>query len=53
MIGACLDDEDDGEEEELKHSDSYERSGRIDPDEDLLEVGAYSDDNNELMGDLN
>ena len=29
-------DEDDGE---LKHSDSYERSGRLDPDEDLLGVG--------------
>jgi hypothetical protein len=28
-------DEDDGE---LKHSDSYERSGRVDPDEDLLGV---------------
>ena len=27
----------------MKHSDSYERSGRVDPDEDLLEVGAYDE----------
>jgi hypothetical protein len=32
----------------LKHSDSYERSGRVDPDEDLLEVGAYEEN---LMDD--
>lgn len=37
--------EQDDENEELKHSDSYERSGRVDPDEDLLEVGEYAERN--------
>jgi len=29
----------------LKHSDSYERSGRVDPDEDLLGVGEDYEEN--------
>ena len=29
-------DDDDDDEDILRHSDSYERSGRIDPDEEIL-----------------
>lgn len=32
------DDEEDGDENELRHSDSYERSGRRDPDEEILGI---------------
>jgi hypothetical protein len=30
------DDDDDDDEDILRHSNSYERSGRIDPDEEIL-----------------
>ena len=32
----------------MKHSGGYERNGHIDPDEDLMEVGAYEEN---LMDD--
>jgi hypothetical protein len=32
-------DEEDGDENVLKHSDSYERSGRVDLDEEILGIG--------------
>lgn len=38
-------DEDDDDENELKHSDSYERSGRVDPDEEMLGHLNMMDDN--------
>ena len=42
------DDEDEYDENVLKHSDSYERSGREDPDEEILGIGQDDEDDDGL-----
>jgi len=43
------DEEEDDDEDILKHSDSYERSGREDPDEELLGVGLDDEEGDDLQ----
>jgi hypothetical protein len=45
--GGDDDEEVEGEEDELRHSDSYERSGRVDPDEEILGIGQDNEDDDD------
>ena len=42
-------EDEDYDENVLKHSDSYERSGREDPDEEILGVGEDDEDDDGLQ----